>query len=108
MQQSYILSDAVVVAGLENSPFVPLNKRNKQRETAKRLTLHEVAVIPTIMAKLFGKIQPFIFQLIFYHFLQPPPPLYVQIIKEFVKNYRLVKLVLLYNNLVYMRVTVIR
>ena len=60
------------------------------------------------MAKFFGKIQPFIFQLICYHFLQPPPPLYVWIIKEFVKNYRLVKLVLLYNNLVYMRVTVIR
>ena len=64
LQQSYILSDAVVVEGVEITPFVPLNERNKQRETAKWLMLHEVAVIPTVMAKLFGTIQPFIFQLI--------------------------------------------
>ena len=148
LQQSYILSDAVVVAGVENSPFVPLNERNKQRETAKWLTLHEVAVIPTITAEFFaGTIQPFIFQLIFYHTFwvlsQPtsPPPscsennvqdwkwtsLYPTLIKGEGRSawspknvfYMCIEIIiiiiiiiiimfLLYDKLVYMRVTVIR
>ena len=63
---------------VEDQERMRFNERDKQRDTARWLTLYQVAVIPTIMDKFFGTIQRFIIQLTFYLIfcvlLQPPSP----------------------------------